>query len=352
MEQQLLNSEPKEEPHIIRAPFFEPFVDYCMSAEFCEDRWLPPSIVDRRLIMLPTSVISLHYAQSVFEGCIAMRQKNGNMALFRIEENLARLNRSATRMKMPLICEEHWKNYLIQFVNEIDRKGFIPTDTGTLLYLRPIYFAADSENLGVRAGEKYELVVLACTINTQARHQPEKMMMANYPRAFPGGTGNVKASANYGHTLIAKYDAKEKGYDNVLFPDYSGLFVEEACANNIFFCLGSKEVYTPSISSGTILPGITRNSVIRILRSMGIIVYDQEKLSIHELREWARSGLLSYAFTTGTAGGISVINTLNLHAEIHFAEKNLEVVDEVRETIRRIQLGYDFDQFSWMTKIA
>lgn len=325
------------------------FFDKCLLVNYSSGDWRSSEVIDHRSVSYAPSTVALHYAQSVFEGALAIRNVNGELVLFRMGDNLSRLNRSAKKLCMPAVNAIQLLSDIKKLLQILDEQ--IPRESGTLIYIRPVYFATDSENLGIRISESYSLVVLVALINESARNRPEEMTLSLFPRSFYGGTGSVKASCNYGPTLVAKSIAKKNGFSNVIFTDTTGMFIEAAAADNIFFIINENFVYTPTTANETILPGITRDSVIKILTHWKYTVYDYQQIGISQVKEWADLGIFNCAFSTSTAGGISLIKKIKLKDDVIFSENEFGLVNDLCSVLKRIQTGDHEDIFHWIEKI-
>lgn len=248
-----------------------------------------------------------HYGQTVFEGLKAYVTKDQEVLLFRPEKNMERLNQSNDRLCIPLIDEELVLEGLKQLV-AID-KDWIPKAEGTSLYIRPFIIATEPF-LGVAASHTYKLFIILSPVGSYYKEgiKPVKIAVENeFVRAVKGGTGNAKTAGNYASSLKAQQVAEEKGFSQVLWLDgIEKKYIEEV-SMNIFFKI-SGEIVTPELN-GSILEGITRNSVIALLKHWGLTV-SERKISIDEVIQAHRDGRLEETFGTGTAAVISPVGEL------------------------------------------
>ena len=324
------------------------FSDHMLLAE-CEDgKWTEPRIVPYGPMPFSPSVSVLHYGQSVFEGFKGHRTADGGIALFRPRDNYARLNRSAARLAMPAVPEDLFFDGIAELVR-LDRE-WAPHRDGGALYVRPLYFGID-ETLFVRPARRYRLVVFTCPVGPYFSHPIRLLAEEHFVRAFPGGTGDVKAAGNYAGGLLAARLAQEKGFHNVLWLDSTGhSLVEEVGVMNVFFVIGGIAI-TPPLS-GTILPGVTRDSVITLLREMGVPV-EERPISIDEVSAAGAAGRLDQAFGAGTAAIVAPIESISYRGrEIALpAEHKESVGTRVRDRLQAIQTGREADTHGWLMRL-
>lgn len=313
--------------------------------------WHKPRLVPYAPLELEPAALVFHYAQAVFEGMKAFRSPQGRVFLFRPEQNLARLNRSNERMCIPPFDEQFLLGALKQLVAL--EQDWIPAAPGTALYIRPFIFATDPV-LGVRASSTYKFLVILSPVGayySEGLNPISIYVEPHYVRAVRGGTGFAKAAGNYAGGLKAQEESKKDGHAQVLWLD--GLerkYVEEVGAMNVFFNLEG-ELITPALGD-TILPGITRDSVIQLLKSWGVPVAER-RLAIQELFQAQREGKLIEAFGCGTAAVISPIGKLSWRGttiEIG-AGKIGELSQRLYDTITGIQSGRLPDEFGWTVEV-
>lgn len=286
------------------------FTDHMFVMNYRTGRgWYDPRVVPYQDISLSPAALCLHYGQTIFEGMKAYYGQDGQVRLFRPQENFKRMNVSAHRICIPTLPEELGVDAVKALV-EVD-KDWLPRDPGTCLYIRPFIIATDGM-LGVRAGDEYLFIVIMSPSGAYYASglAPVKIYVEDsYVRAVRGGTGLAKTGGNYAASLIAQDEAHRQGYAQVLWLDgVEQKYIEEVGAMNVFFVLEG-EVVTPALEDSGILAGITRKSCIETLRSWGLTV-SERKLSIQELADAYAQGRLKEAFGTGTAAVISPIGTL------------------------------------------
>lgn len=286
------------------------FTDHMFVMDYEEGKgWYDPRIVPYGNFSLDPAAVCLHYGQAIFEGLKAYRGEDGKIRLFRPHENMKRLNRSAHRMCMPSVDEELLLNAIKQLVKVEER--WVPANKGTSLYIRPFMIATEAY-LGVRPAKKYILSVILCPVGAYYSEgfNPVKIFVTDkYVRAVRGGVGEAKTAGNYAASLMASEEAKAKGFTQVLWLDAKERrYVEEVGTMNIFFAF-KDEIVTPALS-GSILPGITRDSVLRLGQQWGLNMVERP-ITIDEVIEGAQSGALTECFGTGTAAVISPVGSLH-----------------------------------------
>jgi branched-chain amino acid aminotransferase len=295
---------------LINPGFGKVFTDHMAIASYEEGRgWYDARITARGPVAMDPGTSVLHYAQEIFEGLKAYRRPNGAAALFRPDANARRLNRSARRLAMPDLPEEMFRESIRALVRS--EKAWIPDFEDGALYLRPFMFASEVF-LGMRPSAKFTYVVLASSVGAYfkgGRPSISLWVTRDYTRAGPGGTGAAKCGGNYAMSLIAQAEAIREGCDQVVFLDaVERRWVEELGGMNIFFVFDDGSIATPPLG-GTILAGITRDSILTIARDMGLTVRE-EPYSIEQWQADAQSGRLTEAFACGTAAVVTAIGSV------------------------------------------
>lgn len=302
------------------------------------------------LLISPASTV-LHYAQEIFEGMKAYRQEDGRIVLFRPEMNAARLNRSAERMSMPAIPVEDQLDIYCRLV-DVDR-AYVPSQRGNSLYIRPTMIG-DGQSLGAHTAKRFIFfVILSPSGAYYARGiSPTRLKVEQrYVRAVKGGVGAAKTGGNYAASFKATSDAAAEGFDQVVWLDgKENRFVQEAGAMNIMFVVGGK-LYTGALD-GAILPGVTRDSVLTLAADMGIDIVEQP-IDIFEVKQWAKDGVLTEAFGTGTAAAISPIGELNVGGEpIIPGDGSIgPIAKYMYDTLLGTQYGELEDRFGWILPV-
>ncbi len=328
------------------------FTDHMLVMNYTEGKgWHDARIVPYGPISLDPSAMVLHYGQEVFEGLKAYRSADGRILLFRPEENARRMNVSNRRMCIPEIDEELWVHCVKEAVS-VDR-DWVPYEEGTSLYIRPFVFATDPF-LGVRASHTYLFMIILSPVGSYYPEgiKPVKIYIeSEYVRAVKGGTGFAKCGGNYAASIRSQMNAYAKGYTQVLWLDgVERKYVEEVGTMNVFFKIGG-EIVTPALE-GSILPGITRDSAIRLLRDKGYTVTER-RISVDEVLDAAEKGALEEMFGTGTAAVISPVGELQI-GDRHILINNGEIGPTARwiyDTLTGIQWGKLPDPYGWTVEV-
>lgn len=347
-----LTKNPKQKPDFNSLGFGKYFSDHMLVMDYTpETGWQEMEIIPYDEFKLAPSTTVLHYAQGIFEGCKAYKNKEGKITLFRPEENFKRFNRSAERLCMPTIDEDAVLEGLKKLV-EIE-SDWIPTDIGKALYVRPTMIGTDPA-LGVHASHHYKFFIILSPVGAYYAHglTPTKIYIEDvYVRAAIGGTGEAKCMGNYAASLKAGEEANAKGFDQVLWLDAAERkYAEEVGSMNIFFVLDGV-VVTPALN-GSILPGITRKSAIQVLKDMGYKV-EERRVSVDELIEAYKTGKLNECFGTGTAAVISPVGQLTykgMDMIVNNGEMG-EITTKLYDAITGIQMGKYQDKFGWVVKV-
>lgn len=344
---------PKQKPQDeSKLGFGKIFTDHMFIMDYTKEKgWYDPRIVPYGPIPMEPAAMCLHYGQSIFEGMKAYRGVDGEIRLFRPEKNFARLNVSCDRMCLPTVDEAFALQCLQQLI-DIDR-DWVPHSDGTSLYIRPFVFGVD-EYVGVHPSDHVLFVIILSPVGAYYASglNPVKIYVEeNYVRAVRGGTGFVKAAANYAISMKAQDEAEKQNYSQVLWLDgIEHKYIEEVGAMNVFFVL-EDEIVTPALQ-GSILSGITRMSCIELLRSKGHTV-NERKLSIDELCEAHAAGKLKEAFGSGTAAVISPIGELKFGDNVMEINKGQigEVSQMLYDELTGIQWGKVKDDFGWTVPV-
>lgn len=289
--------------------FGETFSDHMFTMIFDDGAWQTPEIVPYGPVPVPPGAISLHYAQSVFEGMKAYRGDDGAIRLFRPERNANRLKASCERLRIPPIDEQMFVDALHAII-EVDADWVAPPPYS--LYIRPVVFSIE-DHIEVRPSRRYRFCIITTPVKAYFRDDGKGLGLKveeDYTRAAPiGGLGAAKTGANYAGTLMSGADARAEGFDQVLWLDgHKRQFVEEAGLMNVFIKIDGR-VVTPPLG-GTILPGITRESLIVLLGEQGHAV-EERAIGIDEIDEAADAGVLEEMFACGTAAVVAPIGRLN-----------------------------------------
>ncbi len=329
-------------------PFGKYFTDHMLEVDYEDGEWKIVEIKPYQPLLLSPSVAALHYGQAIFEGIKAYKNQEGEARIFRPFDNFKRFNISAERMAMPPVPEEIFMEGMRQLI-DLD-KNWIPQQTDHSLYIRPFMFSSD-EVIGVRPSEKYKFMIILSPTGPYYNAPMRIYVEEKYVRAVPGGVGYAKAAGNYGAAMFATAEAKKKGYDQVLWTDaYEHKYVQECGTMNVFFIIGNTAI-TPDLDAGTILEGVTRNSTIVLLKEMGFAV-EERQLSIDDIVDAYKAGILYEVFGTGTAATISMIKELRYKDFVmNFDVDKWQTAPEVKRKMNAIREGREADTYEWMQKV-
>lgn len=329
------------------------FTDHMVTVRYTVDKgWHDAKVTARAPIPMDPAASVLHYAQEIFEGMKAYRLADGSTALFRPEANARRFRASAARMAMPELPEDVFLES-IRLLVDIDR-DWIPGGEGGALYLRPFMFASEVF-LGVRPSHEYLYIVIASSVGAYFKGGAKAISIwvsQEYSRAGAGGTGAAKCGGNYAASLVAQAQAIEKGCDQVAFLDAAERrWVEELGGMNLFFVFDDGTMSTPPLS-GTILPGITRDSILTLARDQGLTVRE-EPYSFADWRADAASGRLIETFACGTAAVVTPVGTVR-SAEGDFVIGSGhpgQMTERMRAALTSIQRGTAPDAHGWVKRL-
>jgi branched-chain amino acid aminotransferase len=322
--------------------------------EFKNKQWHETEIVPYEDFLISPANITLHYGQSIFEGMKAFRGEDGIVRLFRPEKNIARLNRSAERMAIPQMPDEQQTlEELIELVG-MDQ-AFTPPHMGSSLYIRPFIFAMDPA-LGVKIADTYRYMVIMTPVDAYYGKNLQTLSIyatKNYTRAALGGTGHVKAAANYAQSLYAAKEAQSKGYKQIMWLDYKEhKYVDEVGTMNMMFVIDDTLI-TPTLDQGTILAGITRESVLHLAKDLGWNV-EERRIALQEIIEASEAGTLQDCFGTGTAATIAPVGRIGYDDGKDIVINNEKVgpfAQKIYDELLGIQYGKLEDKYNWTVEI-
>ncbi len=329
-------------------PFGKYFTDHMLEVDYEDGEWKNAEIKPYQPLLLDPSLAAIHYGQSIFEGIKAYKNADGEAFIFRPLDNFKRFNQSAERMQMPQVPEELFMEGMRMLI-ALD-KNWIPRQEDHSLYIRPFMFSSD-HMIGVRPSEKYKFMIILSPTGPYYNMPMRIYVEEHYVRAVPGGVGYAKAAGNYGAAMYATAEAKKKGYDQVLWTDaFEHKYVQECGTMNVFFIIDNKAI-TPALDTGTILAGVTRDSVITVLKDMGLEV-EERPLNIDEIIEAHKTGRLKEVFGTGTAATISLIKELRYKDYVmEFDVDSWKTAPSVKNRLNAIRYGKEPDTHGWMQKI-
>lgn len=337
------------ETDLDQVKFGRVFSDHMFVVDFKDGAWRTPRIEPFAPLQMSPATLVLHYSQTIFEGLKAYRSADGRVGIFRPQANIARMNRSTERMCMPAIPEDLFMDALVQLV-EMD-KAWIPGGDDAALYIRPFLYASD-EYVGVRPSDTYKFIIFTCPVRGYYNEPVRVRIETEYSRAFPGGTGEAKCGGNYAAGLYPAKLGQDKGYHQLIWTD--GLtheYIEESGTMNVFFNIDGTLV-TPALD-GTILHGVTRDSIIRLAHAEGIPM-EERRVSVEEIRTAARAGHLRSAFGAGTAATIAHIASITIGEEEFVLPDvaNRELTNRVGQRLDDIRRGRVADPFGWMVPVG
>ncbi|MDT0550127.1 branched-chain amino acid aminotransferase [Streptomyces lonegramiae] len=343
-----------ERERILANPGFgRHFTDHMVTVKWTEGRgWHDAQLVPYAPLSLDPANMTLHYAQTIFEGLKAYRQPDGGVATFRPEENAERFRASARRMGMPELPVETFIAACDALVTQ-DR-AWVPASGEESLYLRPFMFATEV-GLGVRPANEYLFMVIASPAGAYfpGGVKPVSVWLSEeYVRAAPGGTGAAKTGGNYAASLVAQAQAAEQGCDQVVWLDaIERRWIEEMGGMNLYFVYGDR-ILTPELS-GSLLPGITRASLLRIAADLGYEV-SEGRISVDDWREGNADGSLTEVFACGTAAVITPVGSVkSARASWTVADgRPGEVTMKLRKALLDIQTGAAPDTHGWMHRLG
>jgi branched-chain amino acid aminotransferase len=342
---------PKPDPETLQ--FGKAFTDHMLVVEYDSgEGWHDARIEPYAPFPMSPSAMVLHYGQAVFEGLKCYKAVDGRLLLFRPELNFKRLNTSDDRLCIPYIDEEFALSSLIELLKV--EKDWVPSLEGTSLYIRPFVFATESA-LGVHPAHSYLYMVILSPVGPYYKEgvNPVRIVIEDeYVRSIKGGIGFTKGAANYAISLKGQEKAQDSGFTQVLWLDgVERKYIEEVGTMNVFFVIGGTLV-TPALS-GSILPGVTRDSCIAMAKSWGIPV-EERKISAEEIFEAHESGRLDEAFGSGTAAVISPIGELSWQDRkaIVSGGKTGPLALRLYNELTGIQYGKLPDKFGWVKEVT
>ena len=349
-----LTKTPKQKPQDdSKLSFGEVFTDHMFIMEYNGDKgWENPKIEPFHDITISPAANVFHYGQEIFEGMKAYRTEDDQVFLFRPDMNAKRANNSLERLCMPKIDEKDFVDAVKKLV-EVD-KEWIPKSSGTTLYIRPFVIGLDPK-LSVNASAHYYFIILASPSGAYYAHgiNPVSIWVEDeYVRAVRGGVGFTKTGGNYAASLLGQEKAHEKGCEQTLWLDgVERKYIEEVGSMNIFFKIDGK-VVTPMLN-GSILPGVTRDSIITLCKDFGYEV-EERKVSLEELVVSGKNGKLEECFGTGTAAVVSPVGKLVDSNETIVINDNKigDLTQKLYDTLTGIQCNKIEDKYNWRVKVC
>ena len=323
--------------------------DHMFVADYQNGAWGDLRIVPYGPMEIYPGNATLHYGQAIFEGMKAYKNGKGEVLVFRAEANAKRLNESATRMCMPTLPENIFIEALRQLL-AVD-KDWVPQEKGSSLYIRPFMFAMDNY-LGVKPSESYRFMIFTSPVGAYYSKPVSVKVETNYTRATEGGTGEAKAAGNYAASLYPAQLAQKEGYDQLLWTDgKTHSQIEESGTMNVMFKIKCTLITAPT-GKGTILKGITRDSVIQLAKDWGHKL-EERFLTVAELQESLENGTMEEAFGVGTAATIAFIHKIHVNGKDYLLpEPAADAFSKnVLKTLDGIKYGELQDPHQWMLSI-
>lgn len=329
--------------------FGRTIADHMFVADYADGEWKDLRIVPYGPLSINPANATLHYGQSIFEGLKAYKSTSGEIVVFRPKANLKRLNESAERMCMPAIPEEVFMEGMTQLL-DIDR-DWVPTSKGASLYIRPYMFATD-DYIGVKPSDTYKFIIFTCPVGNYYSKPVSVKVETNFTRANEGGTGAAKTAGNYAASLFPARQAQKEGYDQLLWTDgKSHSNIEESGTMNVMFKINGTIITAPT-NTGTILKGITRDSVIQLAKDWKVPL-EERFLSVGELEDALKQGTLEEAFGTGTAATIAHIERIYVNGQDYTlpTKDYTAFSNKVLNELDAIKYGEHENEHNWVIKI-
>ena len=326
--------------------FGKEFSDHMFIADYDGESWGNYRIQPYGPIPLSPSLSCMHYGQAIFEGMKAFRTNKG-IQLFRPLDNWERLKESAERMCMEPVPEEVFMEGL-KALCRIDEK-WVPSNEGCSLYLRPFLIASD-DSLGIRPSSRYMFMIYGCSVGAYYTESLRVKIETKYVRACPGGVGEAKTAGNYAAALYATSIAQKEGFHQVLWTDaFEHKYLEELGSSNLFILSGNTLI-TPA-ANGTVLKGVTRDSIIQLAENSGYDV-EERRISVDELLQLYADGNLDEVFATGTAATVTPIKEISYKGKsIFISPKENSIANKLNIRLDNIKRGKEEDIFGWNEKV-
>jgi len=323
------------------------FTDHMFICDYKNGMWQNPRIEPLEFIPTHPAAMALHYGQAIFEGMKATVGINNTPLLFRPEQNAKRFNSSAARLGMPSVSEALFVNAVKQLVGL--EHAWIPPQEGSALYLRPFMYA-DEPFIGMRAATSYKFMIICSPAGPFFTKKIRLYAETQYIRAADGGTGEAKAAGNYAAAILPTEKAKAKGYDQVLWLDAKEhKYVQEVGTMNIFFKVNG--IFITPRTDGSILKGITRDSVITLLKDKGFQV-EERPITIDEVMSYAKEGKLEEAFGTGTAVAIAMVEAIGYKEEVITLPERNPVSQDMKKVLDEIKTQKQEDKYGWIIPVT
>ncbi len=318
--------------------------DHMLVCDYAYGEWKQPQILPYANLSLSPSALALHYGQTVFEGMKAFRMDDGRINIFRIEKHYDRFVKSLERMCMAVVPKDIFMDGMMQLI-DLD-KAWIPSKPGHALYIRPFVFASEAR-FGVKISDEYRFIIFTGPVPSLYANPVKVKVETQYIRAAKGGTGFAKCGGNYGASFLPTKNAKQEGYDQVLWTDgTTHEFIEESGMMNVMFVINDTLVTAPL--SDSILDGVTRDSLLALAKEMGYKT-EERPIAVAELEKAFKSGTITEAFGAGTAAVVAPIKCININGIDfrlpQYSDNNL--LFKVKGKLEQIRLGVVADSNNW-----
>jgi branched-chain amino acid aminotransferase len=325
--------------------FGKVFSDHMFVANYKQGEWQEMTIMPYGNLSFSPALMTLHYGQSIFEGMKAHRNKDGEIVIFRPDENHKRMVKSAERMCMAHVPEELFMESLQKLI-QLDHK-WVPNVEGSSLYIRPYMFGSD-EFIGMHPSDNYAFIIFTCPVGAYYAKPVRVKIETKFVRAIEGGVGGAKTSGNYAASMYATKLASEEGYDQIIWTDgKEHKYIEEAGTMNLIFKINGKIITAPA--GDTILAGITRKSILHLAKHWGYEV-EERKFAVSELIESLENGTFEEAFGAGTAAVIAPISSIGYNGKDYVLAPLKEdgFALQARKYLNDLVKGHIEDEFNWL----
>ncbi len=328
-------------------PFGKLYSDHMFMADYKDGEWQDLRIEPYQNISVSPANTTLHYAITIFEGLKAYRNPQGEVVVFRPQANAKRLNISAERMCIPDVPESLFMEALTELI-KLD-SSWVPSAPNTSLYIRPFVFGTD-EYIGIRPSENFRFMIITCPVGAYYSQPVNVKIETEFSRAFEGGTGFAKAGGNYAASLYPAKLAQEQGFHQLIWTDGKNHeYIEESGTMNVMFIIDNTLITAPA--SGTILKGITRESVLTIARDWGVKV-EERPVAVKEIIAAAKEGRLKEAFGVGTAATIAPIAKIGFENEVYeLDDSQRDFSAKILKELNDIRTGIIEDKYGWTYKV-
>lgn len=330
-------------------PFGKVFSDHMLVMDYSDGEWQTPEVVPFESLNLHPATSAIHYGQSIFEGLKAYRNEDNEVVIFRPDKNAQRFKASCKRMCMPELPEEIFLDCVKRIV-DVD-KEWIPKKANYSLYIRPFLFATD-DYIGIKPSDNYKFMIFTCPVGAYYSEPLRVKIEEEFTRAAEGGVGSAKTAGNYAASLYPAKLGKDQGYHQLVWTDGKNHeYIEESGTMNIMFVKDGK-LLTPAEDTDTILPGITKRSVVELAKDWGMEV-EERKITVKEIIEGIKDKSVTEVFGAGTAATIAQIKTLGYRGEdLELpAVETREFSNKVYKYLDDIKLGKVEDKFNWIFKV-